>query len=61
MRKEFQINEILNAVDDISKIQKKKNKTQEKEDVIDKDDILTLNNQVKSDKGDILVLDQIIE
>ena len=61
MIKEFKINEILNAVDDISKIEKKKNKTQEKKGVADKDNILTLNNQVKSKKGDILVLDRMIE
>ena len=61
MIKEFEINEILNAVNDISKIQKKKNKTQEKKDFSDKNDILTLNNQVKSNKREILVLDQMIE
>ena len=61
MIKEFEINEILNAVNDISNIQKKKNKTQEKKDVTGKDDILTLNNQVKSNKGEVLVLDQMIE
>ena len=42
-------------------IQKKKNKTQEKKDFSDKNDILTLNNQVKSNKREILVLDQMIE
>jgi len=61
MIKEFEINEILNAVNDISNIQKKKNKTQEKKDFSDKNDILTLNNQVKSNKREILVLDQMIE
>ena len=61
MIKEFEINEILNAVNDISNIQKKKNKTQEKKDFSDKNDILTLNNQVKSNKGEVLVLDQMIE
>ena len=61
MIKEFEINEILNAVNDISNIQKKKNKTQEKKDFSDKNDILTLNNQVKSNKSEILVLDQMIE
>ena len=61
MIKEFEINEILNAVSDISKMEKKKNKSQEKKDVTDKDDILTLNNQVKSNKGEVLVLDQMIE
>ena len=61
MIKEFEINEILNAVNDISKIEKKKIKNQEKKDFADKDNILTLNNQVKSNKGEILVLDQMIE
>ena len=61
MIKEFEINEILNAVNDISKIEKKKIKNQKKKDFADKDDILTLNNQVKSNKGEILVLDQMIE
>ena len=61
MKKEFTINDILNAVDNISKIEKKKNKTIEKKDSTDKDDVLTLNNQVKSNKSEILVLDQMIE
>ena len=61
MIKEFEINEILNAVDSISKIEKKKNKTIEKKDSADKNDILTLNNQAKSNKSEILVLDQMIE
>ena len=61
MEKEFKINDILNAVNTISKIEKKKNKTIEKKDLTDKNDILTLNNQVKSNKSNILVLDQMIE
>ena len=61
MIKEFEISEILNAVNDISKIEKKKEKTLIKKDFTVKDDILTLNNQVKSNKGEILVLDQMIE
>ena len=61
MIKEFEINDILNAVKSISKIEKKKIKTIEKKDSIDKDDVLTLNNQVKSNKSKILVLDQMIE
>jgi len=62
MEKEFKINDILNAVNSISKIERKKNKTIEvKIDSADKNDILPLNNQVKSDKSDILVLDQMIE
>jgi len=62
MEKEFEINDILNAVNSISKIERKKDKTIEiKNDSTDKDDVLTLNNQVKSNKSNILVLDQMIE
>ena len=58
MIKEFEINDILNAVNSISKIEKK---TLEKKVFRDKDDVLTLNNQAKSNKSEILVLDQMIE
>ena len=62
MIKEFAINDILNAVDNISKIERKKVKAIEaKNDSTDKDDVLTLNQQVKSNKSKILVLDQMIE
>ena len=62
MIKEFAINDILNAVDNISKIERKKGKTIEtKNDSTNKDDVLTLNNQVKSNKSKILVLNQMIE
>ena len=62
MEKKFKINDILNAVNSISKIETKKAKIIEiKNDSIDKDDILTLNNQAKSNKSEILVLDQMIE
>ena len=61
MVKEFEINDILNAVNNISKIEKKRRKTVKKKDSIGKNDILTLNNQVKSNKSEILVLDQMIE
>ena len=61
MKKEFEIDDILNAVNSISKINKKKNKTLEKKDSSNKDDALILNNQVKSNKSEILVLDQMIE
>ena len=57
MKKEFTINDILNAVDNISKIERKKVKVIEtKNDSTDKDDVLTLNKQVKSNKSKILVL-----
>ena len=62
MAKEFEINDILNAVDNISKIERKKGKTIEtKNDSADKDDVLTLNKQVKTNKSKILVLNQMIE
>ena len=62
MIKEFEISDILNAVDNISKIERKKDETIEtKNDSVDKDDVLTLNKQVKSNKSKILVLDQMIE
>ena len=61
MKKEFKINDILNAVNSISKMDIKKFKTIEKKDYSNKADVLTLNNQVKSDKSEILVLDQMIE
>ena len=62
MIKEFEIKDILKAVNSISKIERKKGKTIEiKIDSGNKNDILPLNNQVKSYKSDILVLDQMIE
>ena len=62
MIKEFEISEILNAVNSISKIERKKGKRVEiKIDSTNKDDVLSLNNQVKSNKSDVLVLDQMIE
>ena len=62
MIKEFAIKDILNAVDNISKIERKKVKVIEaKNDPTDKNDILTLNKQVKSNKSKILVLNQMIE
>ena len=61
MIKEFEINDILNAVSSISKIQKKKSNILEKKDFVHKNNILSLNKQVKSNKSDILVLNQMIE
>jgi len=61
MKKEFEIKDILNAVNSISEMKKKKSKNNEKKDPVIKNDILALNNQVKSDKSEILVLDQMIE
>jgi len=56
MIKEYKINDILSAVDSISKMKGKKDK-----DIQVKNDILPLNNQVKSNKSEILVLDEMIE
>ena len=61
MEKEFKINDILNAVNSISKVENKKTKTLEWKDSTNKDDVLTLNNQAKLNKSEILVLDQMIE
>ena len=61
MEKKFEINDILNAVNSISKIEKKKSKNIEKKDPVVKDDVLTLNKQVKSNTSEILVLEQMIE
>ena len=61
MKKEFEINDILNAVNSISKVENKKTKAVERKDSVNKDDILTLNDQAKSNKSEILVLDQMIE
>ena len=62
MVKEFEINDILNAVDNIYKIERKKDSVlQAKNDPTNKDDVLTLNKQIKSNKSKILVLDQMIE
>jgi len=61
MTKEFGINDILSAVNSISKIEKKKSKTIEKKDSTDKSGILTPNIQAKSNKSEILVLDRMIE
>ena len=62
MIKEFEINDILNAVNSISKIKRKKDKTLEiKKGFEEKEDVLPINNQVKSNESEILVLDQMIE
>ena len=61
MVKEFEINDILNAVNSISQIEEKKNKTIEKKDSTDKDEVLTLDKQAKSNKSELLVLVQMIE
>tara|TARA_B100000029_G_C17249906_1_gene842344 strand:- start:491 stop:679 length:189 start_codon:yes stop_codon:yes gene_type:complete len=61
MKKEFEIKDILTAINNISKIDRKKTKNTEKKASVVKDDVLALHNQVKSDKSKILVLDEMIE
>ena len=61
MIKEFEINDILEAMETISKIEKKDRKIVKKKITNKKDDILADNNQVKSAKSDILVLKEMIE
>ena len=62
MIKEFEIKDILNAVNSISNIERKKNNNIEiKNDSTYKNDVLAHNNQVKSNESEILVLDQMIE
>ena len=61
MIKEFEISDILNAVNSISKVDKKKSKIVKKKYSDVKEDVLTLNNQAKFNKSEILVLDQMIE
>ena len=62
MEKEFEIGDILNAVNNIFKIERKKGRAIEINNVsTDKNDVLTPNNQAKSDTSEILVLDQMIE
>ena len=61
MKKEFEIEDILNAVNSLSNMEKKKSKTEKENDSTVKNDILTHNNQAKSNKSEILVLDRMIE
>ena len=62
MTKDFEIKDILSAVNSIFTIERKKRGTIEvKNDSSDKVDVLTLNNQAKHNKSEILVLNQMIE
>ena len=61
MKKEFKIGEILNAVNSISKIVKKNSEISERKEFISNSNVLVLNNKAKSNKSEILVLDQMIE
>ena len=51
----------MSAVDIISKTNKEKIKTVDKKDSVGENEIITLNDQAKSNKSEILVLDQMIE
>ena len=61
MIKEFEIVEILNAVDNLCKIEKKKWKISEKKDYRHNNNALILNKRAESNKSEILVLNQMIE
>jgi len=62
MTKNFEISDILDAVKNISTIEKKEGiKGEIKSDSTDNSNLLPSNNQVKFNKSDILVLNQMIE
>ena len=61
MIKEFEINDILDAVKTISNIKEKNVKINEKKISDIKNEVTTPNNQVKSGKREILVLEEMIE
>jgi len=62
MIKEFNLNDILNAVNNISRIDRNKKKIEHiKKNSNDSVDKISTNNQIKSDDSEILVLDQMID
>tara|TARA_Y100000590_G_scaffold119180_1_gene136382 strand:- start:779 stop:970 length:192 start_codon:yes stop_codon:yes gene_type:complete len=62
IKKEFKINDILNAVNSISKIERKKVGIIKSKNVsTERKDDFSINNQDKSHKSEILVLDEMIE
>jgi hypothetical protein len=62
MIKEFNLNDILNAVNNISRIDRNKKKIEHiKKNSNDSVDKISINNQIKSDDSEILVLDQMID
>jgi len=61
MAKEFEINDILNAVDAISKIGRRRKEPAEKNISAIKKETLIPNNQKKLIKSEILVLNEMIE
>ena len=61
MNKEYQINDILDAVDSIYKVKKKKDKNIKTNNEYTGDNELMTTGEKKSNKSDVLVLDQMIE
>ena len=61
MIKEFKIDDILDAVNSISKLKKKKSNNVKNKILGHKSDRLILNNQSKSNKSEVLVLNEMIE
>ena len=61
MIKEFKINGILDAVNSITKLKKKKSNNVKNKILDHKNDTSILNNQSKSNKSEVLVLDEMIE
>jgi len=62
MAKKFEIRDILNAIDSISKMERGTGRSEEtKNDAASKGDVLTPRNRVKSNKSEILVLERMIE
>lgn len=61
MIKEFQIKDILNAVNSISKIEKNQAKINNAKSLTNKGEIVRSNKQAKSKKSVVLVLNQMIE
>ena len=62
MIKNFEVNDILNAVDSISKLERKKAQKTEKEiPQTNNSGVLAANKPAKSNKSEILVLEQMIE
>jgi len=62
MTENFEINDILNAVESISKIERSKGqKLDTKIDYTSNNGLLSTKNKAESNKSEILVLDQMIE
>jgi|TARA_B110000438_G_scaffold296885_1_gene342281 hypothetical protein len=61
MNKEYQINDILDAVDSIYKVKRKKDKNIKTNNEYAGDNELMTTGEKKSNKSDVLVLDQMIE